>query len=92
METKNSESTMNRLMDQGRELVEKGNKRHVVLRDAKGKQLASVSLTVAALIGVASVVVFPLWGVALLVLIAIGARIKVELVREITDDDDVIKQ
>lgn len=91
METPKLEGTVDRLMEQGREWVEKGNKRHVVLRDANGKQLVSVSLTVAAIIGLASVVIFPLWGVALLVLLAIGARFKIEVVRELTDDDSVIK-
>jgi hypothetical protein len=94
MTTQNTERPVDRLVEQGRELVQKGNKRHVVIRNAEGKQIASVSLTVAVVVALAAVVLLPFWGIILLVIggfIATGMKMKVELIREISDDDNVVQ-
>ncbi len=89
-----TERPVDRLVEQGRELVQRGNRRHVVIRNAEGKQMATFSLTVAVIAGLAALVLLPFWGIILLVIgafIATGAKIKVELVREVTDDDSLIQ-
>ncbi len=94
MTTQQTERPVDRLLEQGKDIVQRGNKRHVVIRNADGTQIASISLTVAVIIGLAATILLPFWGIILLALagfFAAGKRVKVELVRELTDDDNVVQ-
>ncbi|MCA9913571.1 MAG: DUF4342 domain-containing protein [Anaerolineae bacterium] len=94
MTTQQTERPVDRLLEQGKDIVQQGNARHLVIRNADGTQIASISLTVAVVLGFASMILLPFWGMILLVaagFFAAGKRIKVELVRELTNDDNVVQ-
>jgi hypothetical protein len=83
---------VNEVATQARDLIEKGNHRHLVIRRADGTQLVDVSLTVAAVIG-ALVFVMP-WSwfiIGAASVYGIVSKLRVEVVRDTTDQDQVIE-
>jgi len=84
-------STFNDLVEKGKELVEKGNRRRVIIRNAGGKQVLEVRVTVAvAAVIIAMFIGFPGW-LLLLGVVGLGvlAKLRVEIVRDISAGDDV---
>lgn len=85
-------STGNDLMERVQDLVKQGNMRRLVIRTSEDKTLIEVSLTIVT----AGLVLALLAGVIVPVLIlaviaAVVARARIEIVREITDDDDIVE-
>jgi hypothetical protein len=75
-----------------RELLEKGNRRHLIIRKADGSQLADVTLTVAATIGV--LVFFMPWSWAIIggaLVYGVVSKLRVEVIRETSGQDQVIE-
>lgn len=94
MTTSQTERPVDRLLEQGKDIVQRGNKRHVVIRSADGTQIASVSLTVAVILGLAATILLPFWGIIILAaagFFAAGKRLKIEVVRELSDDDSIVQ-
>lgn len=90
---KRSDDTVNTITDQIKELVEQGNMRRVVLRKPDNEQLFEVSLTVAVAV-IAGFVIFMPGGFFFMMLAIFGgilAKLRVEILRELSDDDDVVE-
>lgn len=86
-------NTTNTMLDQGKNLIEQGNARHVVVRTPEGKKLIDVSLTAAVIVVLVFLFLMPGWGWALIffgVVAAIAAKLKIEVVRELNQDDNVV--
>lgn len=82
---------MTEITDTAQNLLEQGNRRRVIARAEDGRVMFDVPLTYVVGGGLILVFVLPFWGW----LIALGAvgygfanRIKLELVRELRDEDD----
>ena len=93
MTQEQSQDTLNSLVEQGKELVARGNKRHLIIRTQDGEALADVSLTVAAIVGLVLLFAFP-WGWTLALIagvIGVVARVRVEVVRELTEQDETLQ-
>jgi hypothetical protein len=93
MAQEKTRETVNQLVEQGKSLVEKGNQRHIVIRDAAGKKLIDVSFTVAVVVAAALFFMQPFsWFVAIGALIyGVATKIKIEVVRNLSDEDTVIE-
>lgn len=96
METKpkqKNEDTLAEIGDKAKDMLHQGNMRRFVVRTADGNTLVDVSLTVA--IAVALGVLFLVPGgfmmTAIITVIGIVARVRVEILRELDDADDVIE-
>lgn len=82
----------NELGEQAKSLIEKGNARHVILRNEDGSKIVDMSLTVAIVIG--AVLLFMPWNwviIAVAAIYGIVKKIRVEIVRDLTDEDDAIE-
>lgn len=93
MTQQNTNDTVNEIVEQGRELVNKANQRHVIIRRADGTQLADVSVT---MVAVAALVLFffqPFGTFILFGGIAYGiiSKLKIEVVHELASGDDVVE-
>lgn len=88
-----SNDTLNELADQARTVIEKGNQRHIVIRNANGEQIADLTMTVAVAILVAALLLQPLGTLALVGALIYGmvAKVRVEVVRNVKDEDEVIE-
>ncbi|MDZ4771330.1 MAG: DUF4342 domain-containing protein [Chloroflexota bacterium] len=83
------EITGNQLVERVKALIQEGSVRRVIIRDAEGRTLLEVPLTIGAVAGGAMLVFLPLWaGLAAIGALLVKARI--EIVREITDDEESI--
>ena len=81
---------VNEIREQAKNLLEKGNSRHVVLRNADGSKIAELSLTVAVI--VVALLFFLPWTwfiIAAAAVYGMVKKIRVEVVRDIIDDDDI---
>lgn len=78
----------NQLVDQVKHLVEQGNIRRLILRNADDNVIIEMPLTVGAVAGGAIVLAAP-WLAALGAFAALVARVKIEIIREVGDDDVV---
>ena len=83
---------INELGDKARELVRKGNARHIVIRKANGEKMAEFSMTVAVIGGALLLFMTPFsWLIVFAAAIyGMTQKLRVEMVREITDGDDSI--
>ncbi len=79
----------NQLVDQVKHLVEQGNIRRLILRNAEDNVIIEMPLTVGAVAGGAIVLAAP-WLAALGAFAALVARVKIEIVREV-EDNDIVK-
>jgi hypothetical protein len=79
--------------DKVRELIRQGNVRKVVIRSADGKVLLETSPTIASGIGIVPFLLNLPWAVLVAAVAAIGAamfRVKVEIVREVSDNGPTV--
>ncbi len=79
----------NQLVDQVKHLVEQGNIRRLILRNAEDNVIIEMPLTVGAVAGGAIVLAAP-WLAALGAFAARVARVKIEIGREV-EDNDIVK-
>jgi hypothetical protein len=80
------------LTERIQDLIKKGNARRIVVRNADDKVMMEISVTIAVVAGVIIVITPIGWVLAALgVIAAIVARVKVEIVREVTEDSDVVE-
>ena len=93
MTQEQTKETFNQIVDQGKSLVEKGNQRHVVVRDESGKKLVDVTGTVAVVVMVALLLLQPLGGfiIAGSLIYGVVKKLKVELLRNVGDEDTVVE-
>ncbi len=79
--------------DRVKEWIRQGNVRKVVIRSADGKVLLETSLTIASGIGIVPFILNLPWAVLVAAVAAIGAamaRVKVEIVREVSDNGPTV--
>ena len=80
------------LVDKVQEIIKQGNVRKVVIKSADDRVLLETSLTVSAVAGGALALTGALVPVAVLGVIAAAvSKVKIEIIREVTDDDEVIE-
>lgn len=93
MTQEKTKETFNQIVEQGKDIVEKGNQRHIVIRDADGKKLADLSFTVVTVIAVVLLFAQPVgWLIAIAATIyGIARKLKLEILRDITDEDNVVE-
>lgn len=87
---KNSEA-MNEVMERGKQLIEQGNTRRLVVKTNDGRTVGDVPLTIVAVAAFVTIITWQIWLPILLVIFGIVARVKVEIVREVSEKDDVIQ-
>lgn len=79
----------NQVVEHVQEVIRQGNVRRIIIRTSDDKVLLDTTLTVGALAGGALAVIY--WPLAAIAAIAAAvARVKVEIVREIGEDDEMI--
>lgn len=83
---------LNNLGDQAKSLVERGNARHVIIRNEDGSKVAEFSVTVA-IIGAVLLFFMPWsWFIILgAAVYGIVKKLRVEVVRDLSNDDDAIQ-
>ncbi len=80
------------LVDKVQEIIKQGNVRKVVIKSADDRVLLETSLTVSAVAGGALALTGALVPVAVLGVIAAAvSKVKIEIIREVTEDDDMIE-
>jgi len=82
------------LSNRAKGLVNKGNQRHIVVRKADGEKIFEFSVTVGIIAAFVLIFLMPGWGWLLAIGVAIYAtvkKIRVELVRDLSDEDDVVQ-
>ena len=87
---KNSEA-MNEVMERGKQLIEQGNTRRLVVKTNDGRTVGDVPLTIVAVAAFVTIITWQIWLPILLLIFGIVARVKVEIVREVSEKDDVIQ-
>lgn len=86
-----SEKPKNDVSEQVRNLVDRGNSRRLILKTSDGRQFAELSLTMAVIIGVVLLFLPMTWLIVLFAIIfAIMAKLRIEVVRELSGDDNII--
>lgn len=78
------------LVDKVKELIEQGNVRRVIIRDPNDRVLIEIPLTIGVVAGGALAMFYPILA-AVGALAALVARVKIEVVREASEDDDVVE-
>jgi hypothetical protein len=72
------------------DIVKQGNVRRLIIRNSEGRVLMDTTLTVGAVAG--GLLSLAAWPLAILAAIAAAvSRVRVEVIREIDDDDDIIE-
>ena len=90
--TEELEVAGSQLVDRVQELIKQGNVRRIIVRSADDKVLVETSLTIAAAAGGVLILTPAGWILAALGAIAAAvARVKIEIVREISDDNEVVE-
>lgn len=88
-----SNDTVQEMGERVRDIISQGNARRLVLRTAEGNKLIELSLTAAVVIGALLVMFLP--GGMFFAFLALAAgivlKLRVEVLRELTDSDDVIE-
>ena len=84
--TEEMELAGNQVVERVQDMIKQGNVRRVIIKTAEDKVLLDTTLTVGALAGGALAIIY--WPFAAIAAIAAAvARVKVEVVREIGDDE-----
>lgn len=93
MNQENANEKLNDIMAEGRKIVTKANKRHVIIRRNDGTKLAELSATVVALAVVAMFFLQPVGGFVAIGALAYGIynKVKIEVVHEISNSDAVVE-
>lgn len=77
----------NQLVSKLQEIIREGNVRRIVIKTADDRVLMDTTLTIGALTG--GVFALAMWPIAAIAAIAaVVSRVKVEIIREVTDGDD----
>lgn len=82
----------NEIVERTKEILHAGNIRHVIIKNAEGRTLIDSSLTIAVALSAALIFFIP-GGLFIAILVAVAAvymRLKIEIVRELTDEDEII--
>lgn len=89
--SKNNE-TLNQIAEQARDVVQKGNQRHIVIRKQDGSEVVSFTFTVAAIAVVAMLIFQPLGTIFAIgaLIYGITQKVRVEIVHDVNDDDDTV--
>lgn len=91
MSEKRSDS-FDSVLEQGRSIVQRGNTRHIIVRNSQGEVLFDVTATVAVVIAVMLLFFGPAG--LFLTLLAVGAgivtKVRVEVVRDLDAGDDTV--
>jgi hypothetical protein len=88
--TEEVEIASKELVDRVKELIQEGNVRRLIIRDTDGKSLLEIPLTGGVVVGAALVAMSPVMA-AIGALVALVARVRLEIVREIPDSAEVTK-
>lgn len=90
-EKRKNQETFDRIADSARDLVSRGNQRHIVIRDKDGKSIADVTVTTAIIAGIVLFFV-PGFQIILIAAVLYGlfAKLRVEIVRDLDDDDETV--
>ncbi len=93
MNQETANEKVNDMMAEGRKIITKANKRHVIIRRNDGTKLAELSATVVALAVVAMFFFQPIGGFLAIAGIAYGIynKVKIEVVHEINDSEAVVE-
>lgn len=94
MNQTNKQDVVSELTQQGRDLVNKANERHIIVRKADGTKLADVSVTMFAIGIILALTMFQPFGTLLIgvgVVYGIVNKLKVEVVHELTGNDEMIE-
>jgi hypothetical protein len=91
MSTNQQRNTFDDLSDRAQELIDRGNRRHVILRSPGGSVLADLPLTWA-VVGLVIAVIIPGSLPLLLIAAAVGmvAKVRIEIVRDVETDDNLV--
>ncbi len=84
--TEEIEVAGNRAVEEVKRLVAEGNVRRLIIRNTEDDVLLEIPLTIGAVAGGAIALAAP-WLAAIGAFAALVARVKIEIVREITEDD-----
>jgi len=89
--TEELEVAGSQLVDRVQDLVKQGNVRRIVIRSADDKVILETSLTIGAVAG-GVLMLTPLgWPLAIIgAIAAVAARVKIEIVREVTDEEPTV--
>lgn len=91
IEPNKGSDTVSEVVERGKQLIEQGNMRRLVVKTNDGRTIADVPLTIVAVAAFVTIVTWQIWLPILLVVFGIIARVKVEVVREVNEKDDVIQ-
>lgn len=93
MSIKRKNEGLDQVAEKAKELVDRGNQRHIVIRNSENKQIADLTFTSAAIIGLILLFFQPFGTFALVVgtIYAIATKMRVEVVRDVTSKDDEIE-
>ena len=82
----------NQIVERIKEVVEKGNQRHLIVKNADGRVLVDLSVTVSVIIGIVAFFI-PVLAAMLFIgfVIAAFAKFKIEIVHTLGDDDHYIQ-
>lgn len=85
--------TVNEVVEQGKDLLQKANTRHIIIRKPDGEKLVDVTFGVAAVVALLLLWVQPFGIMLAFAGIAYGiyAKLKMEVVRELTSGDNVVE-
>ncbi|GAB5491784.1 MAG: hypothetical protein Phog2KO_19990 [Phototrophicaceae bacterium] len=93
MNQENANEKVNDIMQEGRKMITKANKRHVVIRRHDGTKIAEFSATVVALAVIAMFFFQPIGGLVAIGSIAYGIynKVKIEVVHELNNSEAVVE-
>ncbi len=94
MNQQNTNQTVDKLMQDGRDMVKKANKRHIIVRKANGEKLIELNATTLAIIVIAMFFIQPFGTIAAIAAVGYGiyAKLKVEVTHEISASaEDVVE-
>lgn len=93
MTQEKTKETFNQIVKQGQNLVEKGNQRHVVIRDAEGQKIVDLTGTLAVIIMAGLLLFQPIGGLIMAAgfIYGVTKRLKIEFLRNVNEEDSVVE-
>lgn len=93
MTQEKTKETFNQIVQQGQNLVEKGNQRHVVIRDAEGQKIIDLTGTLAVIIMAGLLLFQPIGGFVMAAgfIYGVTKRLKIEFLRNVNEEDSVVE-
>lgn len=88
----NNAPITNDIVERTKEILHAGNIRHVIIKTPDGRTLLDTSLTIATGLSIALIFFIPggLFIAIIAAILAVYTRLKIEIVREVGDSDEVI--